>query len=369
MDYKLVWQDCNDNHEATTGGTTQLQRRLVDARENEQEKLSHYIICAVVHEEELQTFRFSDAEDPDNLCEAIEDLCAILKQTRELKAAFKNGEELSEWSALSVIMAQVTMEVDSVEPSSRCQIQGVVWINVYAPIKKPEREHFFRRLNEEFLTHRAAAVLGGDFNFVLDKCRYPIRTSRSDLVRTVVQKAIAHELQSEGPIEWSRLEQRIIKAILRVGRAEKRQVQRYRRKLEDQQHRPANRTRRELIEEQANAAREAAEFKFGKYMQATQGDVREDVMVEVLVREFNNIRRGAPMPRSFGQGIVIPLLKKGDSSNPLDCRPITLLTTTYKLFAKVLATRLQGIILRIIGDTQQGFVRDRLMENAILIIR
>ncbi|KAF1320354.1 Rxlr effector protein, partial [Globisporangium splendens] len=321
----------------------------------------------------------------------------------------------------------------------------------------------------------------------VNKCRYPMRTSRPDLVRTGVQKATAHDLelmQSEGSIVWSNLEQRIIKAILRVSRAEKRQVRRYRQKLEDQQHRPANRTRRQLIEEQANAAREAAEFKFGKYMQATQGDVRhffrrianwqrdqtvsrleptpgryhspnasladimgaewhqitgqshaavppqkaeqrfdalvyipetrkvteeqnqdlmapitekevreaiaalhrhkaggvdslnndfykdcEDVMVEVLVQEFNNIQRGATMPRSFGQGIVIPLRKKGDSPNPLDYRPITLLTTTYKLFAKVLATRLQDILLWIIGEAQQGFVRDRLMENAILIMQ
>ncbi|KAF1313221.1 hypothetical protein FI667_g17582, partial [Globisporangium splendens] len=81
------------------------------------EKLSRCIVCAAVYEEELQAFRSSDAEDPDNLYEAIEDFCAMLKQTRELKAAFKGGEELSEWSALSVIMDQVTMEVDSVEPS------------------------------------------------------------------------------------------------------------------------------------------------------------------------------------------------------------------------------------------------------------
>ncbi|KAF1316102.1 hypothetical protein FI667_g15632, partial [Globisporangium splendens] len=395
----------------------------------QQEKFSRYIICTVVYEEELQTFRSSDVEDPDNLYEATEDSCAMLKQTREVKAAFKNGEELSEWSALSVIMAQLTMEVDSVEPSrkqgspqpkkkadsditgteyggckpgrtnvlltiSETQLieeskwtnrtvaiksKGVVWINVYALNKKSEREHFFRRLNEEFGTHRAAAVLGGDFNCVLNKqrdwcqrgvllpvqCesaelrrlvtkwnihdarelvedpewsvqreptehftrwrknsasrldrfyiagnlgsvvqweaielpkrysdhqvailhmewtsqpqrprkvnkyRYLIRTLRPDLVRTGVQKAIAHELelmQSEGPIEWSHLEQHIVKAILRVSRVEKWQVRRYRQKLEDQKHRPANRTRRQLIEEQANAAREAAEFKFAQYL-------------------------------------------------------------------------------------------------------
>ncbi|KAF1336675.1 Rxlr effector protein, partial [Globisporangium splendens] len=443
--------------------------------------------------------------------------------------------------------------------------KGVVWINVYAPNKKSEREHFFRRLNEEFGTHRAAAVLGGDFNCVLDKQRdrtekisdgveHTRRTgasggsgvasaARTDGAFHILEKklsqstrpilysresgkrramgghratqallgspssgaayemdeptaetkegeqvqAISRELelmQSEGPIEWSHLEKRIIQAILRVSRAEKRQVRRYQQKLEDQQHQPVKRSRRQLIEEQANAAREAAEFKFGKYMQATQGDVRhffrrianwqrdqtisrleptpgryhppnvsladvmgaewhqitgqshatvpphkagqrfdalvyipetrkvteaqnqdlmapitekevreaitalhrnkaggvdslsndfykdcEDAMVDVLVREFNNIQRGAPMPRSFGQGIVIPLRKKGDSPNPLDYRPITLLTTTYKLFAKVLATRLQDILLWIIGEEQQGFVRDRLMENAILIMQ
>ncbi|KAF1336404.1 Rxlr effector protein, partial [Globisporangium splendens] len=443
--------------------------------------------------------------------------------------------------------------------------KGVVWINVYAPNKKAEREHFFRRLNEEFGTHRAAAVLGGDFNCVLDKQRdrtekisdgveHTRRTgasggsgvasaARTDGAFHILEKklsqstrpilysrksgkrramgghratqallgspssgaayemdeptaetkegeqvqAISRELelmQSEGPIEWSHLEKRIIQAILRVSRAEKRQVRRYQQKLEDQQHQPVKRSRRQLIEEQANAAREAAEFKFGKYMQATQGDVRhffrrianwqrdqtisrleptpgryhppnasladimgaewhqitgqshaavpphkagqrfdalvyipetrkvteaqnqdlmapitekevreaiaalhrhkaggvdslnndfykdcEDAMVDVLVREFNNIQRGAPMPRSFGQGIVIPLRKKGDSPNPLDYRPITLLTTTYKLFAKVLATRLQDILLWIIGEEQQGFVRDRLMENAILIMQ
>ncbi|KAF1333154.1 hypothetical protein FI667_g3024, partial [Globisporangium splendens] len=371
----------------------------------QQEKLSRYIICIVVYEEELQAFRSSDAEDPNNLYEAIEDFCAMLKQTRELKAAFKNGEELSEWSALSVIVTQITMEVDSVEPSRKVskwtnrtvaiKSKGVAWINVYAPNKKSEREHFFRRLNEESGTHRAAAVLGGDFNCVLDnaeprrlvaewnicdawelvespewpvqreptehftywrknsasrldrfhiagnlgsavqwetielpkrysdhqavvlhikwtsqpqrprkvdKCRYPIRTSRSDLVRAGVQKAVAHELeliQSEGSIEWSHLEKRITKAILRVSRVEKRQVRRYRQKLEDQQHRPASRSRRQLIEEQANAARGAAEFKIGKYMQATQGDVRHFFRKIANWQRHQTISRLEPTPGRY----------------------------------------------------------------------
>ncbi|KAF1313879.1 Rxlr effector protein, partial [Globisporangium splendens] len=250
-------------------------------------------------------------------------------------------------------------------------------------------------------------------------------------------------------IVWSNLEQRIIKAILR---------------LEDQQHRPANRTRRQLIEEQANAAREAAEFKFGKYMQATQGDVRHFFRRIANWQRDQTISRLEPTPGRYhspnasladimgeewhqitgqshaavppqkaeqrfdalvyipetrkvteeqNQDLMAPIAEKEvqeaiaalhrhkaggvDSLNngfykdcedvmvgvwnrdtvaqerrfakPLDYRPITLLTTTYKLFAKVLTTRLQDILLWIIGEAQQGFVRDRLMENAILIMQ
>ncbi|KAF1328964.1 D-3-phosphoglycerate dehydrogenase, partial [Globisporangium splendens] len=253
----------------------------------QQEKLSRYIICTVV----------------------------------ELKAAFKSGEELSEWSALSVIMVQVTMEVDSVEPSRSCpntlrvltqnvcgfkkkertkwledlkgaltaekydiiylqetrittakeerrlrqywnriwgitnldeptsfwsihpdatggvailtnpktiseaqlieeskwtnrtiaiKSKGVVWINVYAPNKKPEREHFFRRLNEELVTHRAAAVLGGDFNCVLDKQRdryqrgvlLPMQCGSAELRRLVTEWNIYDSRELVEDPEW-----------------------------------------------------------------------------------------------------------------------------------------------------------------------
>lgn len=67
--------------------------------------------------------------------------------------------------------------------------------------------------------------------------------------------------------------------------------------------------------------------------------------------------------------MVIPLRKKGDSSNALDYRPISLLTTGYKLFAKILARRLQVFLGHLIGETQQGFVSGRRMDKAVVMMQ
>ncbi|KAF1326704.1 Short chain dehydrogenase, partial [Globisporangium splendens] len=292
--------------------------------------------------------------------------------------------------------------------------KGVVWINVYAPNKKAEQEHFFRRLNEEFWTHRAAAVLGGDCNCVLDKQRdrRQLIEEQANAAREAAEFKFGKYMQAtQGDARhffrrianWQR-DQTISRLEPTSGRyhppnasladitgAEWHQItgqshatvpphkaeQRFdalvyipeTRKVTEAQNQDlmAPITEKEVREAIAALHRHKAGG-----VDSLNNDFykdREDVMVDVLVREFNNIQRGAPMPRSFGQGIVIPLRKKGDSPNPLDYRPITLLTTTYKLFAKVLATRLQDILLWIVGEEQQGFVRDRLMENAILIMQ
>ena len=82
-------------------------------------------------------------------------------------------------------------------------------------------------------------------------------------------------------------------------------------------------------------------------------------MVPALLSVSNDILSDAPMPPSFLEALVIPLRKKGDSSDALDYRPISLLQTNYKIVAKVLAARLQTVMPRWVGDSQQGFVRGR----------
>ena len=65
------------------------------------------------------------------------------------------------------------------------------------------------------------------------------------------------------------------------------------------------------------------------------------LMVPALVSISNLILAGSEVPSSFLESMIIPLRKKGDSDDAMNYRPISLLQTSYKVFAKVLATRLQ----------------------------
>ena len=92
------------------------------------------------------------------------------------------------------------------------------------------------------------------------------------------------------------------------------------------------------------------------------------LMVPALVTIGNLILAGADLPPSFLEAFIIPLRKKGDSDDAMDYRPISLLQTSYKVFAKVLATRLQQSLPRAISDSQQGFVHGRRMMNTVMMM-
>ncbi|OWZ07213.1 RxLR effector protein [Phytophthora megakarya] len=87
-----------------------------------------------------------------------------------------------------------------------------------------------------------------------------------------------------------------------------------------------------------------------------------------LAHICNTLLDGQPPPKSFLKAVVVPLRKKGDSPNALDYRPISLLQSSYKIFAKILASRLQTFLGRIIGDTQQGFVHGRQMHRSVAMM-
>ena len=52
----------------------------------------------------------------------------------------------------------------------------------------------------------------------------------------------------------------------------------------------------------------------------------------------------------------------------MDYRPIALLQTGYKIFAKVIATRVQGFLGTTIGVAQQGFIHGRQMLKAVMMM-
>ena len=64
------------------------------------------------------------------------------------------------------------------------------------------------------------------------------------------------------------------------------------------------------------------------------------------------------MPESLLAGMICLLLKGGDRQEIRQWRPITLLTTTYKILAKMIGARVRPLLLDLIHDTQVGFVQD-----------
>ena len=94
----------------------------------------------------------------------------------------------------------------------------------------------------------------------------------------------------------------------------------------------------------------------------------QSVLASAMVAIGNEILRGGHPPQSFLNGLIIPLRKQGDSEDAMDYRPIALLQTSYKIFAKVIATRVQRVLGKVIGDSQQGFVHGRQMQKTVLMM-
>jgi hypothetical protein len=65
-------------------------------------------------------------------------------------------------------------------------------------------------------------------------------------------------------------------------------------------------------------------------------------------------------------GCFITLIpKKEDAASVNDFRPISLLNCTLKLLTKILANRLQSVILKLIHENQYGFIKSRTIQDCL----
>ncbi|KAL4163946.1 hypothetical protein KRP22_004570 [Phytophthora ramorum] len=92
------------------------------------------------------------------------------------------------------------------------------------------------------------------------------------------------------------------------------------------------------------------------------------LLVPAMVAIGNELLKGGEPPKSFLEGLIIPLRKKGDSDNAMDYRPISLLQTGYKVYTKIIASRVQKVMGRTIGESQQGFVHGRQMMKTVMMM-
>ena len=89
-----------------------------------------------------------------------------------------------------------------------------------------------------------------------------------------------------------------------------------------------------------------------------------------LLAAINHIwRKDDSVPSDWLQAVIVTLYKgKGDLKDIANRRPLTLLNCDYKIMAKMVAARLQPILMRIISKAQNGFVKGRSIHDNIFIL-
>ncbi|WKA03325.1 hypothetical protein VitviT2T_021440 [Vitis vinifera] len=92
-----------------------------------------------------------------------------------------------------------------------------------------------------------------------------------------------------------------------------------------------------------------------------------DVIKEDLVRVFDEFHRSGIINQSTNASFIVLLPKKSMAKKLSDYRPISLITSLYKIIAKVLAGRLRGVLHETIHSTQGAFVQGRQILDAVLI--
>ena len=85
------------------------------------------------------------------------------------------------------------------------------------------------------------------------------------------------------------------------------------------------------------------------------------------MRVLAEFHRSGIINQSTNASFIVLLPKKSMAKKLSDYRPISLITSLYKIIAKVLAGRLRGVLHETIHSTQGAFVQGRQILDAVLI--
>ncbi|CAI5481364.1 unnamed protein product [Closterium sp. Yama58-4] len=93
-----------------------------------------------------------------------------------------------------------------------------------------------------------------------------------------------------------------------------------------------------------------------------------DLLGGAFMRFVRDFEATGTLPESLTTAVTVLLHKKGEKDLLTNYRPITLLTTVYKVLAKVLANRLKQELHHIFSREQHGFIPGRSLADAVALV-
>ena len=96
----------------------------------------------------------------------------------------------------------------------------------------------------------------------------------------------------------------------------------------------------------------------------------EEASVELLWRVCREVWKDGIAPTEWRQSIIIPIWKrKGDRGECSQCRGISLLSQSSKVFARILEKRIRSIVEPQLSENQFGFRKNKGCSDATFILR
>ena len=91
------------------------------------------------------------------------------------------------------------------------------------------------------------------------------------------------------------------------------------------------------------------------------------LLKEDIMNAFHKFFQFGSLPGGANASFITLIPKVSNPTKLEDFRPISLISSLYKIFAKVLTSRLKSVIGKVISDNQSAFVGGRQITDGILM--